>query len=59
MPYPGPISLPMGRGKQWLFWDVYVGLGRGGRDSVFDHSYLKMVSGQVQGLGRGWELSWD
>lgn len=57
--YPGPIGLPMSRGKQWLFWEVCGGLGRGGRDSVFGHSYLKTVNGQVQGLGRGGGLSWD
>lgn len=44
----------MAGGKQWLFWEVCVGLGRGGRNRAFDHSYLKTVNGQVQGLGRGW-----
>lgn len=52
--HPGPIGLPKARGKQWLFWEVCVGLGRGGRNRAFDHSYLKTVNGQVQGLGRGW-----
>lgn len=56
---------PISRAYPWaeessdFFWEVCVGLGRGGRNRAFDHSYLKTVNGQVQGLGRGWGLSWD